>query len=259
VSVRPLDIAAALRLALRIFWRDFAPIIILGLVFLTLPAVVVRTVSGFVAGSPDPTLGTLAETFRWLLVMIFLSAVTGGVLSQFGGRMLSTSDFIRAGLAAMQPGLIVALVIGVILMLTRIALLLIAPFVPPSGLGSLLFVAASVAAFALWGVAIPAAMSERSAPLVALRRSADLTRGNRWRLVAMFLVIGLAILPPIMLVRFVIFGAASTPLQIAEIIRGMTILSPGLWISQLSTLLIFGALSVVPAALYMIFTGTRRG
>ena len=258
MTSRPLDVAAALRLALQIFWRDFAPIIMLGLVFLTLPAVFFRMVTDVNAGAPDPTLGTLAETFRWLLVMIFLCAVTGGVLSQFGGRLVTPSEFIRAGLRGMQPGLVVALVIGVILVSLRIIFLLIARLAPGSGLATMSFVAVCVAAFALWAVAIPAALRERQLPLVALRRSADLTRGNRWRLAAMFLVLGLAILPPIMLIRFVIFGAASTPLQIAEIIRGMTVTSPALWISQLSTLLIFGALSVVPAALYLIFAGARR-
>lgn len=258
MTPKPLDVPAALRLALGIFWRDFAPIVFLGLIFVTLPAVLARLYAGSGAGAPDPTLGTLAETFRWLLVMIFLSAVTGGVLSQFGGRVVTPSEFMRNGLRAMQPGLVVSLVIGVALVTLRIAFVLLAAFVPTSGAWTLVFVGACIAVFALWAVAIPVALNEQRMPLMALRRSADLTRGNRWRLAGLFLVIALAVLPPIMLVRFVIFGNASTPLQIAEIIRGMTITSPALWISQLTTLLIFGLLSVVPAALYLIFVGVTE-
>jgi hypothetical protein len=254
MSLRPLDVATALRMTLAIFWRDFAPIILLGLAFVTLPAIAMRVVSGSITTAPDPALGTLAETVRWLLVMIFLCAVTGGVLS--GAR--TPSAFIRAGLDNMQPGLVVALIIGVLLVSSRIVIVLLSALLPGSGFGSLLFPCICVAAFALWVLAIPAALVERKLPLLALRRSAELTRGNRWRLAGMAVIIVLALLPPVMLVRWVVFGSAATPVQVAEIAGKMTIVSPGLWIGQLTNLLIFGALSVVPAALYLILVGGRR-
>jgi hypothetical protein len=254
IEPRPLDVVAVLRLALSIFWRDFAPIIILGLMFLTLPAIAARTMMG--AGSPlDPSVGTLAETFRWLLVMIFISAVTGGILAQLGGRRVGTSAFIRAGLRSMQPGIVVALIIGAVLVTLRIAFLLVSNLLLSAGGGALLFFLCCIALFAVWAVAIPAALLERKLPLVALKRSADLTRGNRWRLAGLFLVLALGLLPPIMFVRLVIFGAAATPLEVSAIAERMTVTSPGLWIAQLTNLLIFGLLSVVPAVLYLVFAG----
>jgi len=249
----PLDIVAALRLALTIFWRQFAPIVFLGLIFLTLPAVALRTFSIATATAPDPALGTIAETLRWLLVMVFLCAVTGGVLAR-------TSDpraFMRAGLGRLQPGLVVALIIGIGLMTLRIVLLLASRVLQLGQMSSLFFVVACIAVFAVWAVAVPVALGERQWPMDALRRSAELTRGNRWRLAALFIFIALALTPAIMAVRFAVFHAAKTPHQIAEIVQSMTITSPGLWIVQLSTLLIYGLLSVVPVALYLMLAGRR--
>lgn len=254
MTLRPLDVGVALRLALQIFWRDFAPIVLLGLAFVTLPAVGMRLAAASIAAAPDPTVGTVAETFRWLFVMVFVCAVTSGILS--GAR--TPRGFIRAGLDNIQPGLVVALVIGVVLVTSRIAFFLLSALVPGAPFSSLLFVVACIVAFALWVVAIPAALTERTLPLKALSRSAELTRGNRWRLVGMALILFLAVLPPVMLVRWVIFGSAATPMQVAEIVRHMTLVSPGLWISLLTNLLIFSALSVVPAALYLIFMAGRR-
>lgn len=249
----PLDLVATLRLAVEIFWRQFAPIVILGLVFLTIPAVAMRSFGLASSTTVDPALGTIAETLRWLLVMIFLCAVTGGVLSR-------TSDpraFMRVGLSRIQPGLVVALIIGIAVMSLRIVLLLVSRLLSLGQMSSLLFVALCIAAFALWALAIPVALSEQRWPVAALRRSAELTRGNRWRLSALFLLIILVLMPAVMLIRFVIFSRAETPLQVAEIVRGMTITSPALWIVQLSTLLIYGLLSVVPVALYLTMAGRR--
>jgi hypothetical protein len=249
----PLDLVAVLRLALTIFWRQFAPIIFLGLIFLTLPAVALRTLSIATTAAPDPALGTIAETMRWLLVMIFLCAVTGGVLA----RTHDPRAFMRAGLSRLQPGLVVALVVGIGLMTLRIILLLLSRVLQLGQMSSLLFVVACIAVFAVWVLAIPAALHERQWPKVAFQRSAELTRGNRWRLSALCILIALALTPVIMAVRFVVFHAAQTPQQVAEIVRSMTITSPALWIVQLSTLLIYGLLSVVPVALYLTLAGRR--
>ncbi len=249
----PLDLVAALRLALTIFWRQFAPIIILGLIFLTLPAIALRAFNLAGTGTPDPALGTIVETLRWLLVMIFLCAVTGGVLAR-------TSDpraFIYAGLTRLQPGLTVALIIGIGLMVLRIVLLLVSRMLHLGQMSSLLFVVACIAVFAVWVLAIPAALSERQWPAAAFQRSAELTRGNRWRLSGLCIFITLALTPAIIAVRFVVFHAAQTPNQIAEIVRAMTITSPALWVVQLSTLLIYGLLSVVPVALYLTLASRR--
>lgn len=252
-SSAPLDLVAALRLALTIFWRQFAPIILLGLIFLTLPAVALRTLSIATTDAPDPALGTIAETMRWLLVMIFFCAVTGGILA----RTSDPRTFMRAGLSRLQPGLVVALIIGIGLMTMRIILLLASRLLQLGQMNSLLFTAACIAVFAVWVLAIPAALQERQWPMVAFQRSAELTRGNRWRLSALCILIALALMPVVMAVRFVVFHAAQTPQQVAAIVQSMTITSPALWIIQLSTLLVYGLLSVVPAALYLTLAGRR--
>ncbi|MBB4630647.1 hypothetical protein [Sphingosinicella soli] len=249
----PLDLVAAIRLALSIFWAQFAPIIFLGLLFLTLPAVALRTLSIATEAAPDPALGTIVETLRWMLVMIFLCAVTGGVLA----RNRDPRAFMKAGLRGLQPGLVVALTIGIGLMTLRIVLLLASRMLQLGQMSSLLFIVACIAAFAVWALAVPAALSERLWPMAALRRAAELSKGSRWQLSALCIVIMLALTPAIMVVRFAVFHSAQTPHQVAAIVQSMTITSPALWIVQLSTLLIYSLLSVVPVAIYLTLASRR--
>lgn len=55
--------------------------------------------------------------------------------------------------------------------------------------GSFLLVVPAVLAFMAWGLAAPAAVMEGAGPGVALARSARLTRGHRWRVVGVTLLI----------------------------------------------------------------------
>ncbi len=251
------DIISALRLALRLFWRDFAPIIILGMIFLTLPAVASKL---YIAGPGETThaLGTVVSTVRGLLIMIFICAVSGGILAQRSGQVLSASDFVKIGLAVMQPGLVTALSIGVAIMVLRIVFMLIGGVIVPPGLSSWLFVIGCIGLFSVWAAAIPAALDQRLPPLGALRQSATLTAGNRLKLSGLFISVILATLPALLLIRSVVFGGATTPLEIADILNSMTLASPGLWIGQLTNLLIMGVFSTIPVALYLVLTAPRQ-
>ena len=245
------DVIATLRLALVAYWRDFAPITFLGFGLVTLPSLLARTVLGGEAIAADPTLGTIVQTGLGILTMLFFCAVSFGVMSALAGRPLGVKRFMRIGLAAAQPGLVVALILGAGVMSVAIVLLL------GRGLGAggaFLSLAAIVAL--LWALsvllpAVPAAIAERRGPLEALRRAAQLTRGNRGRLLGLCLIVGLALVPALGFVNVVVFGPQASAEQVRELTARMSLSSPGLWIDKLTDLLLLGVLASIPAATYM--------
>lgn len=251
------DILSTLRLALRVWWQEFAPITLLGFVLVTMPSILLHALFGTGNAPPetaDTTLSTFIQTFTGLLLMLFACAVNYGVMSTIAGRRLEAGNFIRAGLWAARPGLLVSLVIGAAAMFLSILLL----FAGQSGGGLLLSLA--VIGVALWSlsmfiVAIPAAIAERRLPLDALKRSFELTQGSRLRLVGLLLLVCLALLPAAGVVRVVIFGANATAQEVDAILARMTFASPGLWIAELFNLLIVGLLATLPAAVYAQLSG----
>lgn len=244
----PLDILAVLRLALVAWWREFAPILGLGALLLTLPELVRRALG------PTLTQGaTLVTTLQGVCAMLFLSAVVYGVLHMFARRPLSPRAFIASGLAAAQPGLVVALVLGAggvsVLIVFQIANAL-----DPMAAG---FVDGMATACALWALAmllpaVPAAVAERLGPIAALQRAAALTRGNRVRLLALVALVAMTIVPILSVVGLLVFSRAATPADVTRIDAALTATDPGLWIGLLIDLLLAGVLACVPAAVYAV-------
>lgn len=242
----PIDILAVLRLAVIAWWRDFAPILGLGALLLTLPELVRRALG------PTLTQGaTLITTLQGVCAMLFLSAVIYGVLHMFARRPLSPRAFISSGLAAAQPGLVVALILGAGAVSVRIVFL-IANSLDPMAAG---FVDGMATAAALWALAtllpaVPAAVAERLGPIAALQRAAVLTRGNRIRLLGLVAVVGMTIVPILSVVGLLVFNRAASPADVSRIDAALTATDPGLWIGLLTDLLLAGVLACVPAAVY---------
>lgn len=251
-SVVPhLDLGAALRLTVKCFWDDFAPIVLLGFLLLTLPSLLLHATATPAAqvDAVGTTADTVIETFVALLAMIYVSAVNYGVMCTLAGRPLDTGTFIWAGLRAARPGLLVALVLGSMLM---VALILVILFGRGSPIGWLFAIGVAVAvvlALVTWIVAIPAAVAERRMPWDALRRSAALTLGNRGRLIGFVGAIMLGLLPGIMLVK--LFGPDASFVPVSE---GGDLFSPAMWIEQLFWLLAQGLLATAPAVIYAQLT-----
>jgi len=249
---RAFDIPAALRDSLRLFWVDFAPIVGLGFALLTLPGLVTHAAYGPVPDPGDPdyaTTGTALEVAIIVLLMVFVAAVSVGGLATLSGRRLEPMVYARTALAAMRPGLMAALVIGAAIT-AAITLILIAGAVPMGGAVRLLVLAAAVWLLLVWLVAIPAAVAERLTPFAALRRSAELTRGHRWRLLALVAVVLVALMPAAMLVNVVMFGPDATADTAELLLARMGLDHPALWIGALFELLVYGLLACVPPVLY---------
>jgi hypothetical protein len=189
-----LDVIMALRHAIIVVWRDLAAVVAAGVLLVTLPGLLVPYLP---AGADWSTLGT---TLRGVCAMLFVALVSWGVVARLAGRALPPRRFIAEGLARATPGLQVALLLGAAVVV-GLTLQLFARHGTIAGwlLNSLLLTAALLALTALMP-AVPAAVVERLGPMAALRRAAALTAGNRDRLLALALLVGLALAPSAALV-----------------------------------------------------------
>lgn len=171
----------------RIFSRAFGtigrnPVATLGiaLLFSALPYMVViylLSILGFQAFASLGTMATIAVALFSVVVFILLAMITQGALvratvAYSKGRKASFAESAMAGLTVVLP-------------LFGLALLSALGFV----LGLILLVVPGIILYVMWSVAAPALVEERLGPIKAIRRSHDLTRGARWKIFALLLVL----------------------------------------------------------------------
>jgi len=122
------------------------------------------TLAGRIDADRDPgvRLLSIAEAFIGLIVA---AAVTYATVQELRGRRVGFGEFFGRGLAQGGAAIRVALLSGILLILGFIALII----------PGLVF-------YTMWWVAIPVAVIERPGAVASLRRSAELTQGNRWRI-----------------------------------------------------------------------------
>jgi hypothetical protein len=222
-----LDIVLALRRAVEVVWRDLFAVIIAGIALLTLPALASQSLP---AGADWATLTT---TLRGVCAMLYLALVSWGVVARLAGRALPPQRFLSEGLRRATPGVQVALLLaaaGVV----GLTLQLFARHGTIAGwlLNSMLLTAGLLALTTLLP-AVPAAVVERLGPMAALRRAAALTAGNRDRILALTLVVGLALVPS------------------AALVAGLPP-AASLWLRALFELVAWSLAAAVPAVVYVL-------
>ncbi len=117
-------------------------------------------------------MGVVIGVGHILLGFLLSATLVYGTIMDLRGGKAGILECISRGFGLLLP------VIGVGILVT-IVILICVPF---------LFIPAVIAFVVLW-VAIPAAVVERPGILASLSRSAELTKGNRWRLFGMILVL----------------------------------------------------------------------
>lgn len=171
----------------RVFSRAFGtigsnPIATLGiaLLFSALPwmliiyAIASLGIEAFAALGPT---ATIAVAIFSALVFVLLSMITQGALvrstvAYSQGRKASFAESAMAGLAVVLPLFLLGL-------LSALGFLL----------GVILLVVPGVILYVMWSVAAPALVEERLGPIEAFRRSHYLTRGTRWKIFALMLLL----------------------------------------------------------------------
>lgn len=143
----------------------------------------------------------------YTLTLIATGAMCYGTFEDLRGQRAWFGQCLTRGLAVVFPVLVVATAsfVGVLLGLV----LLVVP-------GLMLYMA--------WWVAIPAAVVERPGIVASLRRSAFLTKGNRWRIFGLFLV-----------VLVIIYGVAAIPELIFASFSDLDVYNLASWVTTALT------------------------
>jgi len=134
-----------------------------------------RSADSMVSGTPSPNLLLmigLGIVLAMVLGMLSQAVMLHAAFQAMRLRPVSLGSSLRVGLARVIPILLLAIVMGFLLMLGFIAL--VVPF----------FILLT-----MWWVATPACVVERTGPWSSLKRSAALTKGHRWKVFGLLLLL----------------------------------------------------------------------
>jgi len=185
-SSAPFDIGRVIQQTIAVLGRNIASFGILGLILVGLPTALVGIVQfswlhqampGLMHGafdiSPDVIVGS---SFGGLVLLITTFILQGALIHACvldpDGQPQSTTESLATGLRNFLPLFVVTLL-----------------FALAVGFGLVLLVVPGVMIACAWCVAAPALVAERTGIFGAFSRSAELTRGNRWQIFALILIV----------------------------------------------------------------------
>ena len=114
----------------------------------------------------------LNQAAKLVLSYLVAAALIYGTIRELRGSRASVGECVSWGLRLLFP------VIGIALLVTVAV-----------GLGLLLVIVPGLILLTMWWVAVPAAVVERPGIIRSLRRSAELTKGHRWRVFAIIIIV----------------------------------------------------------------------
>ena len=164
-------VGAVINRGFKIAFRNIASFGVLALVF-TSPLLLFQLAATQMTSEEDVIIGGIVAFFLQITLAYLLSAtVVYGTVQELRGRHATIGDSISRGLSALFP------VLGVAFLVTLVTII-----------GSFLIVPGIIAAVMLW-VALPAAVIERPGVVASLKRSAELTKGYRWHVFGLILIL----------------------------------------------------------------------
>lgn len=186
------DIGAVVGSSFRVLFRNLLGFLIAS-VILSVPAGIVLLLAG-AAENPDTgvALSFAAAIVGMLTYLLIIAALTYGTYQDLSGHKAGVGEIVGHALRSLP------LAIGVVLLLW---ILLLAGFMA-------LFVP-GIILMCIFYVALPVVVVERPGVTNSLRRSAELTKGNRWKVFALVIITYVVSMLLEFLVGFVIgFGGA---------------------------------------------------
>lgn len=141
---------------------------------ITLVAWVPSTILRFILGTGQPFTTFMTYVVAYILGMIVQGAISYAALQELRGDIATMGESLAQSASRIAPLLGASLLAGLGLVLGMI--LLIAP-------GLILMCA--------WAVVTPACVVERLGPLKSLRRSDALTKGYRWKIFGLIMLVGI--------------------------------------------------------------------
>ena len=188
-SAGALDIGRVIQDLFAALGRNFVTFAILAVVLTGVPTAVLYGLQGAILGPVVGGAGATAafgSNFGWLGLTTFVSAVFGvilqatiiyGTVSDLNDRQVSVADSLSVGLRALLPLIGLAILMGLAL-----------------AVGFILLIVPGVMLAIAWCVAVPSYVVEQTGVIASFGRSAELTRGNRWRIFGLFLIYIVAVI-----------------------------------------------------------------
>lgn len=197
-----LDIAKVIGSTFGVLGRNFVPFAGLTVLMVGVPMAIVSL--GLLDVVVDPASMDFGMEDVGLFVIGFLvSIITSAVLQgalvygtvrDLNGARATFAECLAMGLRNFLPVILLSILMGLALIV-----------------GFMLLIVPGVMLLVAWCVAVPARVSEQTGLIEAFGRSAELTRGNRWRIFGLMLLF---------LVLTWIVGALLTPISIAAMTAG---------------------------------------
>ncbi|MGE5722220.1 MAG: hypothetical protein ACM3YM_07135, partial [Sphingomonadales bacterium] len=117
-------------------------------------------------------LGVISFVIAIFFAMVTQGALVRATIAESEGRVASVGESIMAGLVVVVPLFLLALLLAVCV-----------------GIGLLFFFIPGIMLYMMWSVAAPALVAERRGVFGALARSRELTKGARWKIFGLTLII----------------------------------------------------------------------
>jgi len=175
-----LDIGKVISGTFAVIGRNFVPFAVLSLVLSGIPTALIAFIQVQAVGAdgtPSMSLGYLSSIAYSGLAALITGAILQGALvygtvQDLNGTRPSIAECLANGLRAFLPLIGLSILLGLALVF-----------------GFALLIVPGIMMACAWCVAVPALVADRSGVFGAFTRSAELTRGNRWRIFALFVVV----------------------------------------------------------------------
>lgn len=168
-----ISIGGVFRRSFSVLLPNLVTFVILALL-LQVPLLLFNMASGGGMAADPRTAGVsyyAALVLSMLLTYLTMGAVVYGTVAHLNGQKASLGTCLARGLAAVVPVVLVALLITVMAMA-----------------GMILLIIPGIIVYVVTVAAVPAAVVERPGIWGSVKRSAELTKGNRWRVFAVLLI-----------------------------------------------------------------------
>jgi len=145
--------------------------------FLIFTLVAIVTVLPHQLGGDPQTTGGAVQTFvativGWILQFIGQAVILYGAFQAMRGRPVVLGDALRRGFSRFLSLLAISILVAIGL-----------------AIGFMLLIVPGIILAMRWAVAVPACVVENLGPISSLRRSAELTKGHRWKIFGMTVLI----------------------------------------------------------------------
>ncbi|MDZ4376335.1 MAG: YciC family protein [Phenylobacterium sp.] len=188
---RKLDIGRVIGGTFSAIGRNFATFAILGVVLVGIPTTILMIVQGPAVAAQTAAIesGTfnlgssyfvnmgLAGIALLISAAVLQAALIHVVVQDSAGKPATVGEALATGLRAFLPLLLVSLLYGLLV-----------------GLGMVLLIVPGIMIAVALCVCVPAVVADRVGVFGSLKRSRDLTRGNRWRIFGLFVVLFLLLM-----------------------------------------------------------------